>query len=223
MLTVVPTPIGNLEDITLRAINELKNADLIVAEDTRTSAVLLKHIGVGTHMIAFHKFNEHKTVESIVQKIKMGLNVALISDAGTPAISDPGYLLVRECVKEDINVICLPGPTAFTPAIVASAIPCDKFIFEGFIPTKKGRQTKLKQLANHTYTFILYESPHRLLKTLSELKEHLDENRLACVSREISKKFETHHRGTLAELVNYFTENNPKGEIVITVQGNNAK
>ena len=193
MLTVVPTPIGNLEDITLRAITHLKNADLIVAEDTRTSAVLLKHLGVATHMIAFHKFNEHKTVENIVEKIKSGLNVALISDAGTPAISDPGYLLVRECVKENIEVICLPGATAFTPAVVASAIPCDKFIFEGFLPTKKGRQTKLKQFQAHSYTFILYESPHRLLKTLTELKEHLGDDRNACVSREISKKFETHH------------------------------
>jgi 16S rRNA (cytidine1402-2'-O)-methyltransferase len=218
-LTVVPTPIGNLEDMTFRAIRILKEADLILAEDTRTSGFLMKHFEIRTPMQSYHKFNEHKTVENIVQRIKTGLKVALISDAGTPSISDPGFLVVRACVENEIDVECLPGATAFVPALVASGIPSDKFCFEGFLPQKKGRQTRLTKLASETRTMIFYESPFRLAKTLSQLSEFLGQERKASVSRELSKMFEETKRGTLPELAHYFTEHPPKGEIVIIVAG----
>jgi 16S rRNA (cytidine1402-2'-O)-methyltransferase len=218
-LTVVPTPIGNLEDMTFRAIRLLKEADLILAEDTRTSGFLMKHFEIRTPMQSYHKFNEHKTVENIVQRIKTGLKVALISDAGTPSISDPGFLVVRACVENEIDVECLPGATAFVPALVASGIPSDKFCFEGFLPQKKGRQTRLTKLASETRTMIFYESPFRLAKTLSQLSEFLGQERKASVSRELSKMFEETKRGTLPELAQYFTEHPPKGEIVIIVAG----
>ncbi|MFZ4581840.1 MAG: 16S rRNA (cytidine(1402)-2'-O)-methyltransferase [Paludibacter sp.] len=218
-LTVVPTPIGNLEDMTFRAIRILKEADLILAEDTRTSGFLMKHFEIRTPMQSYHKFNEHKTVENIVQRIKTGLKVALISDAGTPSISDPGFLVVRACVENEIDVECLPGATAFVPALVASGIPSDKFCFEGFLPQKKGRQTRLTKIASETRTMIFYESPFRLAKTLSQLSEFLGTERKASVSRELSKMFEETKRGTLPELAQYFTEHPPKGEIVIIVAG----
>jgi 16S rRNA (cytidine1402-2'-O)-methyltransferase len=218
-LTVVPTPIGNLEDMTFRAIRILKEADIILAEDTRTSGFLMKHFEIRTPMQSYHKFNEHKTVENIVQRIKTGLKVALISDAGTPSISDPGFLVVRACVENEIDVECLPGATAFVPALVASGIPSDKFCFEGFLPQKKGRQTRLTKLASETRTMIFYESPFRLAKTLSQLSEFLGQERKASVSRELSKMFEETKRGTLPELAQYFTEHPPKGEIVIIVAG----
>lgn len=218
-LFVVPTPIGNMEDITLRAINVLKTCDLILAEDTRTSGFLLKHLGIDTRMQSHHKFNEHKTAGNIVQRIKSGENIALISDAGTPAISDPGFLIVRECVKEGVGVECLPGATAFVPALVMSGIPNDRFCFEGFLPQKKGRQTRLQELAEETRTMILYESPYRVLKTLTQFAEYFGEERYASVSREISKIYEETIRGTLTELIAHFTTNEPKGEFVIVVNG----
>ncbi|MEI8085096.1 MAG: 16S rRNA (cytidine(1402)-2'-O)-methyltransferase [Paludibacter sp.] len=218
-LYVVPTPVGNLEDMTFRAIRVLKEADLILAEDTRTSGFLLKHFGIDTPMHSHHKFNEHKTVESVVQRIKNGQIVALISDAGTPAISDPGFLVVRQCIENGIDVECLPGATALIPALVASGLPNDRFCFEGFLPQKKGRQTKINLLVNETRTMIFYESPFRLVKTLTQLSEVLGTERRASVSREISKLFEETKRGTLAELILHFTEKNPKGEIVLIVAG----
>lgn len=218
-LYVVPTPIGNLEDMTFRAIRILKEADLILAEDTRTSGFLLKHFEIKTPMQSHHKFNEHKTVETVVQRIKSGQTVALISDAGTPAISDPGFLVVRQCVENGIDVECLPGATAFVPALVSSGLPNDKFCFEGFLPQKKGRQTRLNELTNERRTMIFYESPFRLVKTLTQLSEVLGNERKASVSREISKLYEETKRGTLQELSQYFTEHNPKGEIVIIVAG----
>ena len=218
-LFVVPTPIGNLEDMTFRAIRVLKEADLILAEDTRTSGFLLKHFGIETPMHSHHKFNEHKTVESVVQRIKNGQCVALISDAGTPAISDPGFLVVRECIANEIEVECLPGATAFVPALVCSGLPNDRFCFEGFLPQKKGRQTKINRLAEETRTMIFYESPFRLAKTLSQLSEVFGGERRASVSREISKVFEETKRGTLSELSEYYNINTPKGEIVIIVAG----
>jgi len=218
-LTVVPTPIGNLEDMTFRAIKVLKEADLILAEDTRTSGFLMKHFEIRTPMQSYHKFNEHKTVENIVQRIKTGTKVALISDAGTPAISDPGFLVVRACVANEIEVECLPGATAFVPALVASGLPNDRFCFEGFLPQKKGRQTRLTKLATETRTMIFYESPFRLAKTLTQFAEFFGTERHVSVSREISKMFEETKRGTLAELAMYFTEHQPKGEIVIIVAG----
>jgi 16S rRNA (cytidine1402-2'-O)-methyltransferase len=218
-LYVVPTPVGNLEDMTFRAIRVLKEADLILAEDTRTSGFLLKHFGIETPMHSHHKFNEHKTVENVVQRIKNGQIIALISDAGTPAISDPGFLVVRQCVENGIDVECLPGATAFVPALVASGLPNDRFCFEGFLPQKKGRQTKINDLQNERRTMIFYESPFRLLKTLTQLSEVLGLERKASVSREISKIYEETKRGTLADLIQYFTEKNPKGEIVIIVAG----
>lgn len=218
-LYVVPTPVGNLEDMTLRAVRILKEADLILAEDTRTSGILLKHFEIKNAMQSHHKFNEHKTVESVVNRIKGGETVALISDAGTPAISDPGFLLVRECVRAGIEVQCLPGPTAFVPALVASGLPNEKFCFEGFLPQKKGRQTRLKELATETRTIIFYESPYRLVKTLGQLAEHFGPERPAAVAREISKVHEETVRGTLAELIAHFTANEPKGEIVLVVGG----
>lgn len=218
-LTVIPTPVGNLEDMTFRAIRLLKEADLILAEDTRTSGFLMKHFEIHTPMQSYHKFNEHKTVENIVQRIKAGLKVALISDAGTPSISDPGFLVVRQCVENEIEVECLPGATAFVPALVASGIPSDKFCFEGFLPQKKGRHTRLTKLSTETRTLIFYESPFRLAKTLAQFAEYFGAERNASVSREISKLFEETKRGTLTELAQYFTEHPPKGEIVIIVSG----
>ncbi len=218
-LYVVPTPVGNLEDMTFRAIRVLKEADLILAEDTRTSGFLLKHFGIDTPMHSHHKFNEHKTVENVVQRIKNGQMVALISDAGTPAISDPGFLVVRQCVENGIDVECLPGATAFVPALVASGLPNDRFCFEGFLPQKKGRQTKINLLVNENRTMIFYESPFRLVKTLTQLSEVLGLERKASVSREISKIYEETKRGSLAELIQHFTDKNPKGEIVLIVAG----
>lgn len=218
-LFVVPTPIGNLEDMTMRAIRILKEVDLILAEDTRTSGFLLKHFGIETPMQSHHKFNEHKSVENVVQRIKSGQNVALISDAGTPAISDPGFLVVRQCVENEIDIECLPGATAFVPALVTSGLPNDRFCFEGFLPQKKGRQTKINALIAETRTMIFYESPFRLVKTLTQLSEVLGVDRKASVSREISKLFEETKRGTLQELAQYFETYQPKGEIVIIVAG----
>ena len=218
-LFVVPTPIGNLEDMTLRAIRVLKEADLILAEDTRTSGFLLKHFEIKTPMVSHHKFNEHKTVEGIVQRLKAGQNIALISDAGTPAISDPGFLVVRSCVENGIEVECLPGATAFVPALVASGLPNDRFCFEGFLPQKKGRKTRIESLANERRTLVFYESPFRLVKTLTQLAEVLGNERNASVSREISKFHEETKRGSLSELAQHFTLHPPKGEIVLIVAG----
>ncbi|MEG9327558.1 16S rRNA (cytidine(1402)-2'-O)-methyltransferase [Salinimicrobium catena] len=218
-LFLVPTPIGNLEDITLRAIRVLKEADLILAEDTRNSGKLLKHYEIATPMQSHHMHNEHKTVENVVRQIQNGKTVALISDAGTPAISDPGFLLTRACVEAGIEVDCLPGATAFVPALVNSGLPNDKFVFEGFLPVKKGRQTRLQILAEETRTIILYESPHKLLKTLSQFKEYFGEERPVSVSREITKLHEETVRGTVAEVLAHFEAKPPKGEIVIVVGG----
>ena len=219
MLYVVPTPVGNLEDITLRALRILKEVDLILAEDTRTSSVLLKHYDIHTPLKSHHKFNEHETSEAMAERIAAGLQVALISDAGTPGISDPGFMLVRACVERGVEVQCLPGATAFVPALIDSGLPCDRFYFEGFLPQKKGRQTRLQALAILDHTLILYESPFRLQKTLEQLAEYLGADRQASVSREISKKFEDTQRGTLAELITHFKEHPAKGEIVIIVDG----
>ena len=218
-LYIVPTPVGNLEDMTFRAIRILREADLILAEDTRTSGFLMKHFEIGTPMISHHKFNEHKTVESVVQRIKAGQTVALISDAGTPAISDPGFLVVRTCVENEIEVECLPGATAFVPALVTSGLPNDRFCFEGFLPQKKGRQTRIRNLAAETRTMVFYESPFRLVKTLEQLSEVLGSERKASVAREISKLHEEVKRGTLAELALWYTQHPPKGEIVLIVAG----
>jgi len=218
-LYVVPTPIGNLEDMTYRAVKVLREVDLILAEDTRTSGFLLKHYDIKTQMHSHHKFNEHKIVQSVVERIKAGQNVALISDAGTPAISDPGFMLVRACVENEVEVECLPGATAFVPALVTSGLPNDRFCFEGFLPQKKGRQTKIHALAAETRTMIFYESPFRVVKTLTQLAEVFGADRKASVSREISKIYEETVRGTLTELAEHFTINNPKGEFVIIVAG----
>ena len=218
-LYVIPTPIGNLEDITLRAIRVLGEVDYIVAEDTRTSGILLKHLGISKPMASFHKFNEHGVVDGIVARISAGQTVALISDAGTPAISDPGYLLVRRVVDAGIEVETLPGPTAFVPALVNSGLPSDKFRFEGFLPQKKGRQTRIRELADSQETIIFYESPHRIIKTLTQLAQAWGTDRRASVSREISKKFEETVRGTLFELAAHFTDHEPRGEIVLVVEG----
>jgi 16S rRNA (cytidine1402-2'-O)-methyltransferase len=218
-LFVVPTPIGNLEDMTFRAIRVLKEVDLILAEDTRTSGFLLKHFEIKTQMHSHHKFNEHKTVDAVVQRIKGGQAVALISDAGTPAISDPGFLVVRACIEQGIEIECLPGATAFVPALVSSGLPNDRFCFEGFLPQKKGRQTKISKLVTETRTMVFYESPFRLLKTLTQLSEVLGLERKASVSREISKIYEETIRGTFAELIEHFSAQIPKGEIVIVVAG----
>jgi 16S rRNA (cytidine1402-2'-O)-methyltransferase len=218
-LYVVPTPVGNLEDITLRAINLLKECDLVLAEDTRTSGFLLNHFGIETRMQSHHKFNEHHTTAEMVERMKAGNKIALISDAGTPAISDPGFLLVRACIQEGVAVECLPGATAFVPALVESGLPNDRFCFEGFLPQKKGRQTRLKQLAEENRTMIFYESPYRVLKTLTQLAEHLGGSREASVSREISKIYAETVRGTLQELIDHFTQQAPRGEFVIVVSG----
>ncbi len=218
-LFVVPTPIGNLEDITLRALRILKECSLILAEDTRTSGVLLKHFGIETRMQSHHKFNEHRVTNSLLEKLKSGETIALISDAGTPAISDPGFYLVRACIQEGVEVECLPGATAFIPALVESGLPNDRFCFEGFLPQKKGRQTRLKQLVDETRTMVFYESPYRVVKTLSQLVENLGEEREATISREISKLHAEIVRGTLRELIAHFSENVPRGEFVIVVAG----
>ena len=218
-LYVVPTPVGNLEDMTFRAIRILKEVDLILAEDTRTSGILLKYFEIKNAMQSHHKFKEHKTVESVVNRIKGGETVALISDAGTPGISDPGFLVVRECVRNGIEVQCLPGATAFVPALVASGLPNEKFCFEGFLPQKKGRMTRLKALAEECRTMVFYESPHRLVKALTQFAEHFGAERQASVSREISKMHEETVRGTLTELIEHFTANEPRGEFVIVVTG----
>lgn len=222
-LILVPTPIGNLQDITLRAVEVLKNADVVLAEDTRVSSKLMKHLEIEKRLISHHKFNEHKTVNSIVQQIEMGSLVALISDAGTPAISDPGFLLVRACVEKGIEVECLPGPTALIPALAVSGLSTEKFVFEGFLPQKKGRQTRLKFLAEETRTMIFYESPFRLVKSLNQFATFWGEDKKACVCRELSKMFEEVKRGTLKELEEYYTQHPPKGEIVIVVEGNIGK
>lgn len=219
ILYIVPTPVGNLEDMTFRAIRVLKEADLILAEDTRTSSVLLKHYEIQGRLESHHKFNEHKTSQMIKERIASGMNVALISDAGTPGISDPGFLLVRTCVQEGIEVQTLPGATAFVPALVSSGFPCDKFCFEGFLPQKKGRQTLLEQLSTEHRTMIFYESPFRLVKTLEQLAEFFGGQRECSVAREISKKFEEHKRGTLEDVAQWYKENPPKGEIVLIVAG----
>ncbi|MDT0294737.1 16S rRNA (cytidine(1402)-2'-O)-methyltransferase [Mesonia ostreae] len=218
-LFIVPTPIGNLEDMTFRAVKVLQEVDFILAEDTRTSGKLLKHFKISTQMHSHHMHNEHKTLQMIVDRIKHGENAALISDAGTPAISDPGFLLTRACVEENIEVDCLPGATAFVPALVNSGLPNDKFVFEGFLPVKKGRQTRLKLLADETRTMIFYESPHKLLKTLQHLIDYLGVERQASVSREISKLHEETQRGNLQEVLDYYTQKPPKGEIVLIVEG----
>lgn len=218
-LYIVPTPIGNLEDMTFRAIKVLKEVNLILAEDTRTSAKLLKHFEIGTHMMSHHMHNEHKTVESIIQRLKGGDTVALISDAGTPAISDPGFLLTRACVENDIPVECLPGATAFVPALVNSGLPNDKFVFEGFLPDKKGRQTRFLALAEETRTMIFYVSPHKLVKTLGEFAQYFGADRPVSVSRELSKLHEETVRGTATEVLEHFTKKEPKGEIVVIVGG----
>ena len=218
-LYIVSTPIGNLEDITLRAIKVLKEVDYILAEDTRTSGKLLKHLEINTPMQSHHIHNEHKTVDTIVKRLKNGETFALISDAGTPAISDPGFLLTRACVQEGIAVECLPGATAFVPALVNSGLPNDKFVFEGFLPVKKGRQTRLKLLAEETRTMIFYESPHKLLKTLTNFGEYFGKDRQVSVSRELTKMFEETKRGSVEEVLSYYTEKPAKGEIVIIVEG----
>lgn len=218
-LYIVPTPIGNLEDMTYRAVKVLKDADLILAEDTRTSSVLLKHYDIQGKLQSHHKFNEHQTVSVIKDKILAGMNVALISDAGTPGISDPGFLLVRTCAAEGIEIQTLPGATACIPAIVSSGLPCDRFCFEGFLPVKKGRQTLLKELASESRSMIFYESPYRLVKTLGQFIEYFGAERECSVAREISKVHEEHRRGTLEEVKSWFEEHEPKGEIVIIVAG----
>lgn len=218
-LYIVPTPIGNLKDITFRAVEVLKEVDLILAEDTRTSGKLLKHFNISTQMQSHHMHNEHKMIDALVQKLKNGITIALISDAGTPAISDPGFLLTRACVENNIDVDCLPGATAFVPALVNSGLPNDKFVFEGFLPVKKGRQTRLKMLSEETRTIIFYESPHKLIKTLTSLCEYFGSDRQVSVSRELTKLYEETIRGTAKEVLEYYTNKPPKGEIVIVVAG----
>lgn len=218
-LYIVPTPIGNLKDITFRAIETLKSVDAILAEDTRQTSKLLKHYNIEKKLISHHQHNEHKTTERITEEILNGNTYALVSDAGTPAISDPGFLLVRACIKKNIKVECLPGATAFVPALVNSGLPCEKFVFEGFLPHKKGRQTRLKILAEETRTIVFYESPHRLLKTLTQLCEFFDNDRHAVVCRELTKLHEEVVRGSLTELINYYKNNTLKGEIVLIVEG----
>ena len=219
ILYLVPTPVGNMEDITLRALRILKEADLILAEDTRTSGILLKHYDIKNNMMSHHKFNEHGTSAGIVERLKAGAVIALITDAGTPGISDPGFYLVREAVKEGVTVQCLPGATAFVPALVSSGLPDDKFCFEGFLPQKKGRATRLTELQNETRTTIFYESPYRLVKTLKQFAEYFGEDRNVSVCREISKIHEESVRGTLAEVIAHFEETEPRGEIVIVLEG----
>lgn len=227
-LFVVPTPVGNLGDMAPRAIEVLRNVDVVLAEDTRTSGTLMKHFEISTRMESHHKFNEHDAVTPLIERLKGGEIIALISDAGTPAISDPGFMLVRECRKNGIEVETLPGPTAFVPALVNSGLPCERFCFEGFLPQKKGRMTRINELSKESRTMIFYESPVRLVKTLEQLSEYFGKDRAASVSREISKLYNTTHNGTIEELKNYFSTTAPRGEIVIVVEGykdkeNNAK
>ena len=218
-LVLVPTPIGNLEDITLRAINTFKNAELILAEDTRVTKKLLNHLEIQKNVQSFHIHNEHKVLNNVIAQISSNTLTVLVSDAGTPAISDPGFLLVRACIENNIKVSCLPGPTAFVPALVASGFPTDRFAFEGFLPHKKGRQTKLKQIAEEDRTVILYESPHRLVKALEQIVEFMGESKRVCVVREISKIYEEFKRGTALEIKTYYQNHPPKGEIVIIIEG----
>ena len=218
-LYLVPTPVGNLEDITTRALKVLREADLILAEDTRTSGNLLKHFDIKNAMLSYHKFNEHKTVESIVERLLSGQTIAVVSDAGTPGISDPGFLVAREAIKAGIEVITLPGATAFVPALVSSGLPCDRFCFEGFLPQKKGRQTRLQALSEETRTMIFYESPHRIVKVLTQFIEVFGAERQVSVCREISKIHEESVRGSLQEVLQHFTENEPRGEFVIVLAG----
>ena len=218
-LYIIPTPIGNLEDITLRALRLLKEVDLVLAEDTRTSKKLFCHYGIQTYLASFHMHNEHLVLAKYIDRMKSGEKFALISDAGTPAISDPGFLLVRECVKNEIEVDCLPGATAFVPALVNSGLPNEKFVFEGFLPLKKGRQKRLKKLVDESRTMVFYESPHRVVKTISEFEEYFGKERKVSVSREISKMFEETIRGTISELLLHFGTKKPKGEFVIIVEG----
>jgi len=222
-LYVVPTPVGNLEDMTFRAVRILKEVDVILAEDTRTTGFLLKHFEINNSMQSHHKFNEHQTVDWIVSRIKSGESVALVSDAGTPGISDPGFLLARECIAQGVEVECLPGATAFVPALVNSGLPIDRFTFEGFLPQKKGRQTRLKELTAESRTMVFYESPFRILKTLTQLADCLGTERKASVSREISKLYEQTIHGGLEELIHWFTKNEPRGEFVIVVAGKDDK
>ena len=216
-LFVVPTPIGNLGDITLRSIEVLKSADLILAEDTRTSSKLLKHYDIDTPVESFHMHNEHKKLKSIINKLRSDFEIALISDAGTPGISDPGFLLVRECINNEVEVECLPGPTAFVPALVSSGLPCDRFSFEGFLPVKKGRTKRLKELSTETKTMVFYESPHRILKTLNDLSNYFEVESQISVSRELTKLYEETFRGTIKESVEHFEKNKTKGEFVIVL------
>lgn len=219
MLTLVPGPIGNLQDITLRALEVLKNADVILAEDTRTSRVLLDHFGIQKRLLAHHQHNEHQAVAEIIRMLESGQHIALLSDAGTPGVSDPGFLLVRACVQAGIVVSCLPGPTAFVPALVMSGLPCDRFVFEGFLPQKKGRQSRWLALREETRTMVFYESPYRLVKLLQEACEHLGPDRPASVSREISKMYEETTRGSLEEILRHYTEKGVKGELVVVIAG----
>lgn len=219
MLTLVPGPIGNLQDITLRALEVLKNADVILAEDTRTSRVLLDHFGIQKRLLAHHQHNEHQAVAEIIRMLESGQHIALLSDAGTPGVSDPGFLLVRACVQAGIAVSCLPGPTAFVPALIMSGLPCDRFVFEGFLPQKKGRQSRWLALREETRTMVFYESPYRLVKLLQEACEHLGPDRPASVSREISKMYEETTRGSLEEILRHYTEKGVKGELVVVIAG----
>ena len=219
---LIPTPIGNLEDITLRAVRILKEVDLILAEDTRTTGILLKHYEITTPMRSHHQFNEHKTISDIVNRLLSGEKIGLVTDAGTPGISDPGFLLVRECIKNNIAVETLPGATAFVPALVNSGLPCDRFVFEGFLPHKKGRKTKLDSLVEQSHTMVFYESPFRLVKTLQQFAGYFGEDRKASVSRELTKIYEETVRGPLSELIAHFSEKKPKGEIVVVVEGKSA-
>lgn len=218
-LVLVPTPIGNLKDITLRALEVLKTVDLILAEDTRTTGKLLKHFEISNSLQAYHMHNEHKVLEGLINKLRSGLQIALVSDAGTPAISDPGFLLVRACITEGFEIECLPGATAFVPALVNSGLPSDKFVFEGFLPVKKGRQTRLKFLSEEPRTMIFYESPHKLSKTLVHFSEFFGSDRLISVSRELTKLYEENRRGTIEDVLNYYLEHPPKGELVVVVSG----
>jgi 16S rRNA (cytidine1402-2'-O)-methyltransferase len=218
-LFLVPTPLGNLGDITLRALDVLKQVDLILAEDTRTSGILLKHYAINKPLQSFHNFNEHKVVDKLIERLKAGETMALVSDAGTPGISDPGFLIARACVQEGIEIECLPGATAFVPALVRSGLPCDRFVFEGFLPVKKGRQTAMRKLAGEDRTMVFYESPFRVLKTLEQFREFMGPTRKVSVSRELTKMFEETINGTLDEVINQFTAKEPKGEFVIILAG----
>jgi 16S rRNA (cytidine1402-2'-O)-methyltransferase len=218
-LVLVPTPIGNLKDITLRALEVLKTVDLILAEDTRTTGKLLKHFEISNSLQAYHMHNEHKVLEGLINKLRSGLQIALVSDAGTPAISDPGFLLVRACIAEGFEIECLPGATAFVPALINSGLPSDKFVFEGFLPVKKGRQTRLKLLSEESRTMIFYESPHKLSKTLSHFSEFFGSDRLISVSRELTKLYEENRRGTIEDVLKHYLNHPPKGELVIVVSG----